>query len=173
MEPSELTEVSEKAHGRGERTIGLTMAIIAAILATVTLMGHRLHTEETVQQTKAADGWAFYQAKNGRYHMYAADAKLAELVGPQGASIAKEWRRKAEEEKADAEMIRHDNETLDEETHAIARRATYFDASEICLEVAIVLCSVALLTGTALFWRISFVGTGIGLIVAAMGFLKG
>jgi hypothetical protein len=173
MEPSELTEVSEKAHGRGERTIGLTMAIIAAILATVTLMGHRLHTEETVQQTKAADGWAFFQAKNGRYHMYAADAKLAELVGPQGASIAKEWRRKAEEEKADAEMIRHDNEKLDEETHAIARRATYFDASEICLEVAIVLCSVALLTGTALFWRISFVGTGIGLIVAAMGFLKG
>lgn len=173
MEPSELAEVSEKAHGKSERTIGLTMAIIAAVLATVTLMGHRLHTEETVQQTKAADGWAFYQAKNGRYHMYAADAKLAELVGPQGASVAKEWRRKAEEEKADAETIRHDNEKLDEETHSIARRATFFDGAEICLEVAIVLCSVALLTGTVLFWQISFLGAGVGVIVAALGFLKG
>ena len=53
MEPEELAEVSEHAHGKAQRTIGLTMAVIAALLATVTLMGHRLHTEETVQQTKA------------------------------------------------------------------------------------------------------------------------
>jgi hypothetical protein len=139
MEPEELAEVSEKAHSKTQRTIGLTMAVIAALLASVTLMGHRLHTEETVQQTRAADGWAFFQAKNGRYHMYAADAKLAELMGPQGASVAKEWRKKSEEERADADKIRHDNEMLDEETHTIARRATFFDAAEICLEVAIVL----------------------------------
>ena len=66
MEVSELAEMGEKAHGKTERTIGLTMAVIAAFLASVTLMGHRLHTEETVEQTKAADGWAFYQAKNIR-----------------------------------------------------------------------------------------------------------
>ena len=42
------------------------MAVVAALLASVTLMGHRLHTEETVQQTKAADGWAFFQAKRVR-----------------------------------------------------------------------------------------------------------
>src|SRR5205823_700296 len=133
---------------------------------------HRLHTDETVQQTRAADGWAFYQAKNGRYHMYAADAKLAELTGPQGATIAKEWRKKAEEERADADMIRLENEKLDEETHTIARRATYFDAAEICLEVAIVLCSVALLTGTLLFWRLSFLGLGVGVVVSALGFWR-
>ncbi len=97
---------TEHAHGKTGRAIGLTMAVVAALLASVTLMGHRLHTEETVQQTKAADGWAFFQAKNSRYHMYAADAKLAELIGPQGASVAKEWRMKAEEEKRDADGIR-------------------------------------------------------------------
>jgi len=172
MEPTELSEAIEHAHGKTQRTIGLTMAVIAALLATVTLMGHRLHTEETVQQTKAADGWAFFQAKNGRYHMYAADAKLAELIGTQGASVAKEWRRKAEEERTESESIRHENEKLDEETHTIARRATFFDAAEICLEVAIVLCSVALLTGTLLFWRISFLGAAIGVAVAAAGFLR-
>jgi hypothetical protein len=172
MEPQELTEAIERAHGQKERKIGLTMAVIAAFLATVTLMGHRLHTEETVQQTKAADGWAFFQAKNNRYHMYAADATLAELTGPQGASVGKEWRKKSEEERADADRIRRENETLDEETHTIARRATFFDAAEICLEVSIVLCSVALLTGTLLFWRMSFLGAAIGLAVAATGFLR-
>ena len=172
MEAQELAEVSEQAHGKTGRAIGLTMAVVAALLASVTLMGHRLHTEETVQQTKAADGWAFFQAKNGRFHMYAADAKLAELIGPQGAPIAKEWRMKAEEEKREAEGIKTENEKLDEETHAIARRATFFDASEICLEIAIVLCSIALLTGSQLFWMISFVGTGIGVVIAAIGFLR-
>jgi hypothetical protein len=172
MEEQELAELSEHAHGRSGRAIGLTMAIVAALLASVTLMGHRLHTEETVQQTRAADGWAFYQAKNSRSHMYAADAKLAELIGPQGASVAKEWRKKAEEEKRDADGIRIENEKLDEETHATARRATFFDAAEICLEIAIVLCSISLLTGTQLFWKISFAGTAIGVAIAAIGFLR-
>ncbi len=172
MEPQELAEVSEKAHGKIERSIGLTMAIVAALLASVTLMGHRLHTEETVEQTKSADGWAYYQAKNGRYHMYAADARLAELIGAQGAAVGAEWTRTAEREKKEAEEIRRSNEKLDEETQTIARRATFFDAAEICLEVAIVLCSIALLTGSLLFWRISFVGTAIGVAIAAMGFFK-
>jgi hypothetical protein len=172
METQELAEVSEHAHGKTQRAIGLTMAVVAALLATVTLMGHRLHTEETVQQTKAADGWAFFQAKNGRYHMYAADARLAQLIGPQGADVAAEWKKKAEEEKKEADEIRKENEKLDEETQVIARRATYFDIAEICLEVAIVLCSVSLLTGSRLFWGLSFIGSAIGLGVAAVGLFK-
>ena len=63
METHELLEAAEKAHSRAERRIGVTMAITAALLAVVTLMGHRLHTEEVLLQTKATDGWAYYQAK--------------------------------------------------------------------------------------------------------------
>jgi len=172
MEARELTAASEQARTKTGRTIGLTMAIVAALLASITLMGHRLHTEETVQQTKAADGWAFFQAKNIRSHMYATDAKLAELIGPQGASVAKEWRRKAEEEQREAESIKAENEKLVEQTHATARRATFFDAAQICLEIAIVLCGIALLTGSPLFWKVSFVGTAIGMAVAAAGLLR-
>jgi len=173
METQELVEVSEEAHGTTQRAIGVTMAIVAACLATVTLVGHRLHTEEVVAQTKAADGWAYYQAKNGRYHMYTVDAKIAQLIGPQGAAAAAEWLKKGEEERQQADDIRKANEKLDEETQATARRATFFDAAEICLEIAIVLCSIALLTGTLLFWRISFVGAAIGVAIAAWGFLRG
>src|SRR5260370_42620879 len=114
MESEELVEVSHEAHSRKQRKVGVTMATIAALLAAVTLMGHRLHTEEVVVQTKAADGWAYYQAKNNRYHMYAADAKLAELMGPQGAALAASWTKKGEEERQQAEEIRLANERLDE-----------------------------------------------------------
>src|ERR1700692_5095258 len=100
MESEELIEIGKEAGGVGERLIGVTMAITAAFLAVVTLMGHRLHTEEVVMQTKSADGWAYYQAKNNRYHMYANDAKLAELSGAVGASaVVADWKKKSEEER--------------------------------------------------------------------------
>ena len=171
MEEQELLEAAERAQGGRQRTIGVTMAIVAALLAVVTLMGHRLHTEEVVAQTKAADGWAYYQAKNTRYHFYTADAQLARLLGPQGAEAASAWDKKAAEEKQQAEDVRRANERLDEEIRRTARRATFFDAAEICFEAAIVLCSIALLTGTMLFWRVSFVGVAIGLAIAAAAVL--
>jgi hypothetical protein len=148
------------------------MAVIAALLATVTLIGHRLHTEEIVLQTKAVDGWNYYQAKDSRYHMYTADSKLAQLIGPQGAASAEDWAKKAEDERSQAEKIRKDTEQLDEETQAAAHRATYFDGAEICLEVAIVLCSITLLTGAPLFWRLSFAGGAIGIALVVVGMIR-
>jgi hypothetical protein len=169
MEADELAEVAEKAHGSFGRIVGLTMAIFAAMLALVTLMGHRLHTEEVVTQTKAVDDWAYYQAKNSRYHMYAADAQIATLIGPQGAATSVEWARKAQEEKDQSEEVRKEGEALDRETQAVARRATFFDAAEISFEVAIVLCSVTLLTTQRPFWLASFVCAAAGIVLAAVG----
>src|SRR5207248_9935444 len=99
MEPRELLETSERVHAAGERRIGVTMAGVAAGLALVTLMGHRLHTEEVVLQTQAADSWAYYQAKNTRSQMYGADAKLVELQGTPGVGLAATWVDKANQER--------------------------------------------------------------------------
>jgi hypothetical protein len=172
MESNELWEPAEHAPPVVQRSVGVTMALFAACLAIVTLMGHRLHTEEVVLQTQTADGWAYYQAKNTRSQMYAADAKLAELQGAQGATLAAAWTVKADQEKQQADDIRHSTEELVRETQSAARRATMFDAAEVFVEIAIVLCSVSLLTSTGVFWRVSFVSTGVGLILAALGFLK-
>ena len=46
--------------------VSLTMAILAVLVATVSLLGHRAHTEEILMQTRATDQWAYYQAKNMR-----------------------------------------------------------------------------------------------------------
>jgi hypothetical protein len=170
MEPQELMEMQEQSRERHQRTVGVTTAVVAAVLAAVTLMSHRLHTEEVVLQTKAADGWAYYQAKNTRSQMYAADAKLAELAGTSGATLGAGWETKADQERKQADDIRKENEARDAETVVIARRASYFDAAEVCLEVAIVLCSLALLADNKFFWKISFIGSLAGLGLAAWGF---
>ena len=172
MEGHELLESSERAQHAGDRRIGVTMALFAATLALVTMMGHRLHTEEVVKQTQVVDGWAYYQAKNSRSQMYAADATLAELQGAPGATAAKAWVDKAAQERKDADDIRHSTEELDRETKEIAERATRFDEAEVFLEIAIVLCSVALLTGSRGFWFVSFAGAAIAVALATIGALS-
>ena len=171
MESEELLELRDHAGKRDERRIALTMAVLAACLALVTLMGHRLHTEEVILQTKVVDGWAYYQAKNTRSQMYGADARLAEIQGPAGADISRAWTAKATQEREQAEQVRADTEKLDATTEHTAKRANYFDASEVFLEISIVLCSVALLTRSKRFWQVSFVSAAIGVAAAAMGWL--
>jgi hypothetical protein len=171
VDPRELSELPERIRHREERIVGLTMAIIAAFLAVVSLMSHRLHTEEVVLQTKVADGWAYYQAKNTRSQMYGSDSDLARLLGSQGASVVDSWKKKADEEAQQADEIRRQNDELDQETKRTAHRATLFDSAEVCLEIGIVLCSVALLTTTPVYWKVALVPVVIGVVLGAIGML--
>ena len=173
MEAEELAEVAHEARRQEERRIGTTIAVFAALLAVVTMMGHRAHTEEVVLQTQVTDDWAFYQAKNGRAQMYEADALLAQLGGAGGITLSTTFVARAEKERTDAEQIRRRAEQREEQTRAAARRASFYDASEIFLEVAIVLCSIALLADAIVFWRVSFVGAVIAIAVAAYGAMAG
>src|SRR5271163_5187829 len=72
--PDELDELKERAEeaarDRGLAPVTLTMAILAVVIATVTLLGHRAHTEEVLLQTRAADQWAYYQGKEIRRRSY-------------------------------------------------------------------------------------------------------
>ena len=70
-----------------DRRVAMTMAIIAALLAGVTLVSHRGHTETlrltseaTTNHTKAADDWNLYQAKNIRSHEYQAFLFLQNML---------------------------------------------------------------------------------------------
>lgn len=169
MEPEEIEELSEKARESGEKTIGLTTAIVAVLLALATMLGHRTHTEEVLIQTRANDQWAYYQAKNIRSHMYEANSEMAGLI-KEDTSAAEDFRKKSEDQKRDAESIRVKAEDFEREVGIVARRAGRFDASEIFFEIAIVLCSITLLTGTRSYWRISFISSAIGVIFMVSSF---
>jgi hypothetical protein len=94
----ELKEGAEHAHERGEKGIGLTMAIVAVLLAMSNLAGHRAHTEVGLIQGKIVDEWNFYQAKHGRAHQYGALAEFAALQ-PNGKDLAlKDYRKSLDEE---------------------------------------------------------------------------
>ncbi len=170
VESDEIEEISEEAKESGHKTIGLTMAVIAVLLAFATMLGHRTHTEEIVIQARANDQWSYFQAKNVRSHMYEANSELAEEIKA-GAPVVEEFKKKSEAQGKDAEEIRAKAEELEKEVATTARRADRFDTSEIFFEIAIVLCSITLLTRRQTYWMVSFVSSGIGLLFLVLAFL--
>src|SRR5579871_2290201 len=80
-ELQELQEHAEHAqHDRSLAPVSLTMAVLAVLVATVSLLGHRSHTEEVILQNKATDQWAYYQAKNIRRHTDELFADLSSVM---------------------------------------------------------------------------------------------
>jgi hypothetical protein len=170
VEVTELSEVVEKSKESGERQIGLSMAIFAVLLATATMLGHRAHTEEVVLQTQAADQWNYYQAKDIRSHAYDADSNLAKLFGAQGTALAADFAAQSVKQRNDADKIQEAARDLEKEVAVTSGRAKFYDGSELMLEVAIVLCSISLLSRSPLYWQISFLFAGGGLLSMLWGY---
>lgn len=171
METRELTESTEKAEAAGQRGIGMTMAILAVLLAVATMLSHRSHTEEVLLETQATDQWNYYQAKNIRYHVYDADSEIAALLGEKGAPAAADFHTKSMQQKKDSEAIQTEAERLGKEVSVMERRAGFFDGSELFLEVAIVLSSISLLARSTIYWKTSFLFAAVGIATSLWGLL--
>ena len=91
----EMHEQAEEArHNPNLRPVSLTMAVLAVLVAVVTLLGHRTHIEEVIAQAKASDQWAYYQAKGVRRHNYEAFAELLSSLTSKNAAGEEQARHK-------------------------------------------------------------------------------
>lgn len=158
-----------------DRRVALSMAIVAAALASVTLLSHRSHNEVTVLKTEESDAWNYYQAKKNRGYMYAADAELLEALskeasGGKAEQVIKAWKAKEKSYEKDAEEIQTEAKGLHEKGHLAHGSSNFFDLGELGIELALVLCSVALLAKRKAFWLIGIAVGALGFIVAMGGF---
>ncbi len=167
MDSQELQEITEHAERRKEKAIGLTTAIFAVLLAVTTMLGHRDHTAEVLWQTRAADQWSYYQAKNIRRHMYAADLQLAGLQGRAGKRAGVLFQALAAHEQAGLKGVRAKAEKFEAASAQAEHRADRFDLAEIFFELSVVLCSIALLAESRLYWRLSLASGAVGLALLA------
>ncbi len=100
-EDFELPEVGEE-HEKHPLVlpVSLTVSILAVLVAAVTLLGHRAHTEELLLQSQATDQWAFYQAKNIRLHEMQAMVDLLGTITPTTRKKIPRWKRNTKRSRA-------------------------------------------------------------------------
>ncbi|HET7840896.1 MAG TPA: DUF4337 domain-containing protein [Candidatus Acidoferrales bacterium] len=165
----------EGAHNPSLAPVTVTMAIFAVLVAAVSLLGHRAHTEELLAQTKATDQWAYYQAKDIRQHSYETFLDQLSLAGPQNSDQVQKLRDKYAKEvqryRAEQAEIEAEARRAESEVTLQRRRADRFDLGEVILEAALVICSIALLTRKRLFWQLGLVLGISGMVIGAAGFL--
>lgn len=167
----ELKEVVEKAHDAGERSIGLTTAIFAVMLAVATMLSHRAETEEVLIETKATDQWAYYQAKDIRFHAFDSDSQMALLLGDKGTKAAADFKAQSLKQKSDADKIQEVAKELDNEVAVIGRKAAFYDTAELFFEIAIVLSSISLIATSRTYWKVSFGFVAVGVVSVLWGLL--
>jgi Domain of unknown function (DUF4337) len=155
--------------------VSLTISILAVLVAAVTLLGHRAHTEELLLQSQATDQWAFYQAKNIRLHEMEGIADLLSAVVPQdkekAAALREKYLKQVEGYASDKDDISEKAKELEKERDLISRRADRFDGGEAFLEIGLVICSITLLTKRKAFWFSGMLIGAAGIALALTGFL--
>lgn len=171
----ELTELHEHAEHAREHPdlapVTLTMAVLAVVVATVSLLGHRTHTEEIILQNKVTDQWAFYQAKNIRRHNDEMFADLTAIVnGKDADSLAKlqgKYKGEADRYKDEQKELEAKAHETESELKLTGSKANRFDLGEVFLEIALVITSITLLSGRRIFWHLGLVLAAAGLLIAA------
>jgi hypothetical protein len=171
----ELSELQEHAeHGREHpdlAPVSLTMAVLAVLVAVVSLLGHRTHTEEIILQNKVTDQWSYYQAKNIRRHN---DELFADLTGVIATKESESAAKLKEKYQAEADRYKDEQKELDSKAHELEKEGDYtrrkadrLDLAEVFLEIALVISSITLLSGRRIFWHLGLIGAAAGIVVAA------
>ncbi|MDP9038795.1 MAG: DUF4337 domain-containing protein [Acidobacteriota bacterium] len=178
MEATEMQEFSKQMKEGGEESltsISLAISVLAVLVATVTVLGHRSHTKAVLEQALAADEWNYYQAKHIREENMALvvdELQLEPTVNPQ-ATAAKIAEYKVQIAKWLPELTEQQNKARELErgvAHAESQAARY-DLGEALLQISVVLSSITLFTRKRT-WFFGGVALGAaGLLIAASALL--
>ena len=183
MEPAEqIAEARESADEKFKNRAALIIAFMATLLAITSLGGGNAAEDVANNNIHASDTWAFYQAKSIRQTTMrvAADNLEADLrANPNMPADARDFvQKKIDEYRATAaryedEPDREDPDNVlkgegrkqlsaraqdfEKKREEAARQDPNFDFSEALFQIAIVLASVAILSGARLVLRLSLV----------------
>src|SRR6201996_673822 len=99
MEANEVSEFANQMKESGEsgeeslKSISLGISILAVLVAMVTVLGHRTHTEAVLMQSRAGDQWNEYQAKKIRMDNLSVTLDLLMIEPTVNSSLLESKRR--------------------------------------------------------------------------------
>jgi hypothetical protein len=179
MDASEAHELQEQhehaAHEPSLRPVSFTMSVFAVLVAIVTVLGHRTHTEAVLYQNRVTDDWNLYQAhKIRQYDTQLIGNLLATLpIRDQAAADQITRSYKSHLQKWNQDLVEAENAARvdQEKVDHFERRADRFDLGEALLEIGLVITSITLLTRQRGYWYLGIAFGIAGIVAAALGFV--
>jgi len=153
------------------KQVAITIAILAVGLTLIQSKSDDAKTDAILKTNEAANQWGYYQAKSLKQNLSETEGRLLTLLQPAGEAAPRE----AAVAKATAEAKRYDSEkeaikvdaeklvAAAEHNSKINTRCGY---AALGLQIAIVVCSVAILSKWRPFWLI---GITLGILGAIIG----
>jgi len=171
------------AHSTFDRKVAVTVAIIAAVLAGVAMLGHRKHNDTLIHKTvkgqlevKETNTWAQYQSKRLRQQMdvlqiqtltrlpAAKDSGPDPDVAKLKAEVAR-YEKELADLKKQAEGVQEEVKEANAEAEHAHHQADWLDYAHLAVELGLVVCSLGILTKRKLFWlggvAVTLVGIGL------------
>ena len=174
-------EIPTEAGNHADKKVGIKIAIIAVVMAIVSSYGKNAANDMIINEVKASNGYAWYQAKRirGALNDQAISQIDLDLLGsPTDAQreamgkLKKKLQEKNAEYKKENDDILKEADTTKAEAALAGKKNDAFDRAEIALQVAVVLCSLTLLTGSAVFSRAGVGLAALGVVLAGMAFFQ-
>ena len=167
--------VPHHAEQQGQKHIGIIISVIAVLMAVVAALAKGEANTMIVKEVQASNGYAWYQSKRQRSFINELELKRIdfELAGAPSDG----QRRLLEEQrvKLKAKNVEYETENkgivaaadADKKTaETAAHKHHWFEYGEILLHIAVVLCSLTLLTEQKLFYHLGLAATVGGIILA-------
>lgn len=174
-------EIPEDVKDHREKQVGLTIAILAILLAVVSALGNEQDNEKIVKQIEASNGFAWYQAKRiraGMNELMIEQMKVEAAGNPTDAQrdaikkLESRLTAKNAEYKGENDKILKDADDAKKAAELADARGNRFDRAEILLQISVVLCSITLLTKVRAFFFTGLLLAVAGTAVGAWAFLS-
>ncbi len=188
MALEELGLDAEHAHMKTrDKLIGVYVGILAVVLALCSLGGSNAQQNALQENIAASNVWSFFQAKNARRQALRLHTEELDVMLKAQPSMPDDARKTIETKIADYKtqdkQLTSDpksGEGLDElfvkgkaleaTRDEALKQGPYFDYGQALLQIAIVLASVALISGGNMLLYVSFALGGLGAILTLGGF---
>lgn len=164
------------------KRIGIFIGVLAVIMAVIGAFAKGQANEMIVKEVKASNGFAWYQSKRQRSYMNELEIKRIDflLAGTGLAEAQKEMLAKTRialdkknvEYKSENEEIERLAKADQKKAEIAAHKHHWFEYAEISLHIAVVLCSLVLLTDQKIFFHIGLFATVVGVLIAVAAFFK-
>ena len=166
-------EGGHDADPAGKR-MGIQAAVLAVLLAIVTILSHRTHTSAIIHKSSSNDQWAYYQATRIKLHNSELGESLIHVLGPKADGAEKllaDYEGQIKKYEAQSKDNEEKAKSADDAAEADEHRALRYDFGEGLLEIGLVLTSLYFIARKSMFPAMGLIAAVAGVIIAVTGLM--